>query len=301
MNSVEYALKIYYIYNRFIFRTNSTNDLRSFAQMAATFEVGFIGLGNMASAIINGILHKQIIAPSSIAAFDVNNNKCDTFAHKGITIMQDAASLTASCRYVFLCVKPQVFGEVIASIKQSASQHNVFVSIAAGIGAQYIKNQLGFDCKLVFVMPNTPLMLGEGASALACIDPTTSEEFSFVQSIFASSGISEEIPADKLREVIAVNGSTPAFVYLFAKIVAEFAKEKGIDYDTAMRLFSQTLIGSAKMLTDSGLSADELIKMVSSPGGTTLQGLASLEKHGFEQTVRAALQACIDRAYELGK
>lgn len=269
--------------------------------MTVTYEVGFIGLGNMASAIINGILRNNTLDSSSIAAYDPDRSKCETFASKGVAIMQDAAQLTACCRYVFLCVKPQVFGEVIASLKGTASQHNVFVSIAAGIGAQYIKDQLGFDCKLVLVMPNTPLMLGEGASAVACVAPTTADEFSFVKGVFASCGIGEEIAADKLSEVIPVNGSSPAFIYLFAKIVAEFAAEKGIAYPVAMNLFAQTLIGSAKMLTESGLTPDELIRMVSSPGGTTLQGLAALEQNGFDQTIRSAMQACIDRAYELGK
>ncbi|MFA9381669.1 MAG: pyrroline-5-carboxylate reductase, partial [Acetanaerobacterium sp.] len=265
------------------------------------YDIGFVGLGNMASAILNGILRKNTVSPSRIAAFDVDEGKCRDFEQKGIVITTDAAELAANCRYVFLCVKPQVFGDVINSLKAGAGQHNVFVSIAAGIGAQYIKTQMGFDCKLILVMPNTPLMLGEGASALACIEPTEPEEFAFVKGIFASSGISEEIPADKLCEVIPVNGSSPAFVYLFAKIAAEFAAKQGIAYDVALRLFSQTLIGSARMLTDSGMTPDELIKMVSSPGGTTVKALASLENNGFAQTIDAAMQACIDRARELGK
>lgn len=270
-------------------------------QLAVYFDVGFIGLGNMASAILKGMLLKQIIAPQRITVFDVDKGKCDEYAAKGITIAQSAKQLTESCKFVFLCVKPQAFGEMISSIKAGAGQHNVFVSIAAGIGAQYIKDQLGFDCSLVLVMPNTPLMIGEGASAVARIAPTTDEDFTFVKRIFALSGISKEISADKLSEIIPVNGSSPAFIYLFAKVVAEFSHDKGIDYDTAMHLFAQTLIGSAKMLTDSGFTPDELIRMVSSPGGTTLEGLASLKQNGFEQTLRAAMQACINRAYELGR
>lgn len=284
-----------------LIRIYSTIWLGVLTHMTVGYEVGFIGLGNMASAIINGIMCKNVLHPSSIAAYDPDNSKCESFARKGIAIMQGAAQLTECCRYVFICVKPQVIGDVISSIKGSAGQHNVFVSIAAGIGAQYIKDQLGFDCKLILVMPNTPLMLGEGASALACVAPTTADEFAYVKGIFASSGISEEIAPDKLPEIIPVNGSSPAFIYLFAKIVAEFASEQGIAFPVAMHLFAQTLIGSAKMLTDSGLSPEELIRMVSSPGGTTLEGLASLERSGFEQTLRLAMQACINRAHELGK
>ncbi len=269
--------------------------------MSNRYDVGFIGLGNMASAIISGILAKEVVSPSNICAYDVSKEKCAFFAEKGIAVAVDEKTVAAQCRYVFLCVKPQVMGDVLAALKPGAGEHNVFVSIAAGIGAGYIKSQLGFDCKLILVMPNTPLMLGEGASALACIPPTGSEEFLFVKSIFAAAGISEEIPAGKLCEVIPINGSSPAFIYLFAKIVADFSKEQGIDYAVALRLFAQTLIGSAKMLTESNLTPDELIKMVSSPGGTTVKALATFEEYGFEKTVRAAMRSCIDRAYELGK
>lgn len=269
--------------------------------MAESYRVGFIGLGNMASAIINGVLHKRLIDPSNIAAFDVDHSKCESFAAQGITILTDPAAVTAACHYVFLCVKPQVFGEVIAALKAGAGQHNVFVSIAAGIGAQYIKDSIGFDCKLVLVMPNTPLMLGAGASALACVPPTEPEEFDYVKNIFSSAGVAQKIAADKLSEAIAVNGSTPAFIYLFAKVVADYAAQNGIDYAIAMRLFSQTLIGSAKMLTESGHTPEELIRMVSSPGGTTLQGLDALKQGNFENVLRTALKACVDRAYELGR
>lgn len=265
------------------------------------YKLGFIGLGNMASAILHGILSKDNLPASVIAAYDVDEAKCSAFKGNGIAIMSDAGQLTRECEYVFLCIKPQVMGDVISSIRMSAGQHNVFVSIAAGIGAQYIKDGLGFDAKLILVMPNTPLMLGAGASALACVEPTSAQEFAFVKNIFASAGVSEEIPADKLKEIIPVNGSSPAFIYLFAKIVADYASEHGIAYDVALRLFSQTLIGSARMLTESGMTPTELIRMVSSPGGTTVKALASLEENGFATVIRSAMKACIDRAYELGK
>ena len=269
--------------------------------MSTTFRVGFIGLGNMASAIIGGMLAKEVVCPSQICAYDVSSEKCAAFAEKGLIITKNEQDVVANSKYVFLCVKPQVMGDVLTALKPAAGEHNVFVSIAAGVGAQYIKNNIGFDCSLVLVMPNTPLMLGAGASALACIAPTNAEDFAFVKSIFASAGISEVIPADKLCEVIPVNGSSPAFIYLFAKVVADFAKEQGIDYNVALRLFAQTLIGSAKMLSESNLTPDELIKMVSSPGGTTLKALSTFEEYGFEKTVRAAMRSCIDRAYELGR
>lgn len=269
--------------------------------MGFKYKVGFIGLGNMASAIIHGILAADKIPAKDISAFDISDDKRRFFAEKGLSVQDNASSVIANSKYVFLCVKPQVIGDVLAPLGEYVSKDNVFVSIVAGVSASFIKKALGNDVKIVLVMPNTPLMLGVGASALAPIAPTNNEEFKFVKEIFASSGISEEIPGDKLNEVIPVNGSSPAFIYLFAKIVADYAQEKGIDHSVALRLFSQTLIGSAKMLTDSGMSPDELIKMVSSPGGTTLKALDALDRCGFKNAVETAMDDCIMRAYELGK
>ena len=142
----------------------------------------------------------------------------------------------------------------------------MIVSIAAGITAEYIKRKTIPEAKVVLVMPNTPLLLGEGATAIAKAEPVTGEEFDFVRNIFSSCGETAVISADKIKEIISINGSSPAFIYLFAKGFIDYAKSAGIDEASAKKLFAKSLIGSAKMMTDSGYSIDELIKMVSSPG-----------------------------------
>jgi pyrroline-5-carboxylate reductase len=184
-------------------------------------------------------------------------------------------------------------------LKQWMRDGTLLVSIAAGITAPWIKRAVGFDCKLILAMPNTPLLLGQGAVALSRVEPAAVEEFLRVKSLFESVGIAEEIPPALMNEVIPVNGSSPAFVYLFAKTIIDKAAEAGIDEAAARNLVAQTLIGSAHMLRDAGKTPQELIDMVCSPGGTTLAAMAELERLGFTEALGAAFDACVRRAKEL--
>ena len=150
-------------------------------------------------------------------------------------------------------------------------------------------------------MPNTPLLLGAGATALCRGKSVPDDEFERVKEIFAASGMVEVLPEEQMNAVISVNGSSPAYVYLMAKAMVDGASEQGIDPKTALRLVAGTLEGCAKMLTDSGHSPDELIRMVSSPGGTTLKALDVLYDRHFESALKDAMLACTRRAEELGR
>ena len=198
-------------------------------------------------------------------------------------------------------VKPQHLGEVLAEIKDSVKPETVFISICAGISAEFIRERTIPNAKVVLVMPNTPMMLGCGASAMSHDETVSEDEFAFARKVIGSCGITEVIPTDKMKEIIAVNGSSPAFIYLYAKGFVDYADSVGIDKDVALRLFAQSLIGSAKMLTESGMTVDELIKQVSSPGGTTLAGLDKLYEGDLTGDVKNACEACTKRAYELGQ
>ncbi len=265
--------------------------------------LGFIGAGNMASSIISGVAGGEASGVEQVLVYDLDAAKPQRLAGKFslVRACAGAQEVVSRADVLVLAVKPQNFEQVLAEIAPAVNREAVVVSIAAGIPASYIKSQLGFDAKVVLVMPNTPLMLREGATALSRVAPTGEEEFQFVKGLFAQSGVACEIDPGQMNEIIAVNGSTPAFIYLFAKGFLAYAKREGIDDQAALALFSQTLIGSAKMLTDSGLSVDELIKMVSSPGGTTLAGLQAFYDHGFEGEILDACERCVKRAYELSK
>lgn len=261
--------------------------------------IGFIGAGNMGYAIMKGLAASGMDV--QLSAYDPDAEKVSRLAELGVKGCTSGEEVVSGCKYVFLAVKPQMFDEVLAQIAGAVTAETVLVSIAAGITAEYIRSKTIPEARVVLVMPNTPLLLGEGASAMAKCEPTTEEEFAAVRSMLDACGVTAVLPEDKMKEVIAINGSSPAFIYLYAKAFVDYAEKVGISQETALPLFAQSLIGSAKMLTDSGYSVDELIKMVSSPGGTTLAGLDELYKGNLGQTVDAACEACTKRAYELSR
>lgn len=261
--------------------------------------VGFIGAGNMGYAIIKGMTGSG--SPDEIFAFDTKSEMMERLIPLGVKPCASAAELTGKCDYVFLAVKPQQLEGVLDDIASSMTAEKVIISICAGVTAGHIRSKTIPDAKVVPVMPNTPLLLGEGASALAKCSNVSDSDFEFVRNIFASCGKTAVVPENKMCEIIAVNGSSPAFIYVYAKAFIEYAKGEGISEDSAKELFAQSLVGSAKMITDSGYTIDELIKMVSSPGGTTLAGLKELYDGRLEETVKKACKSCTDRAYELSK
>ncbi|MBQ8170634.1 MAG: pyrroline-5-carboxylate reductase [Oscillospiraceae bacterium] len=259
-------------------------------------KLGVIGAGNMGAAIINGI---------NKSGMDIEVFAYDKFTEKLVTLpvvpCDDETAVVKQCKYVLLAVKPQMLAEVLETIAPAVTADTVFISICAGISAEFIRSHTIENAKVVLVMPNTPMMLGLGASAISCDELVTDEEFTFARSVIGSCGITEVVPHDKMKEVIAINGSSPAFVYLYAKGFIDYAAQVGIDKDAALKLFAQTLVGSAKMLTDSGMTVDELIKQVSSPGGTTIAGLEKLYEGDITGDVKRACEACTKRAYELGQ
>lgn len=258
--------------------------------------LGFLGAGNMGSAIIKGISANPIC---NIYAYDKDSEKLDFIKQYGLIPCKSEQELIKTCNYILLAVKPQVLGGVLDIIKPYVTENHVFISICAGITSDFIKQRTNPAAKTAIVMPNTPAMLGSGASAIARDDSISDDDFTFAKEIISACGMVKEIPMDKMKEIICINGSSPAFIYLFAKSFIDYAREVGIDETVALQLFSQSLIGSAKMLTDSGMTVEQLIKQVSSPGGTTLAGLDKLYTGKLEETVKEACCACTKRAYEL--
>ena len=252
--------------------------------------IGFIGFGNMAKAMAKGM------SKYTVRAFDpISDN-----IQPPITAVSTIAELTKLSDIVIISVKPQKVDEVLPEIKPNLTDEKIVVSIAAGISAAYLSAQLGTD-KIVQVMPNTPMLVGLGASALARLDGVSDEEFAEAFQLFALSGVAAEIPVEQMNAIIAVNGSSPAFIWTFAKAFIDYATERGIDVDVAKKLFAGTLEGAAKMITDSDDDIETLIKKVCSPGGTTLAGLAAMEKSGFARSVKSACTACEARAEEIGR
>lgn len=260
-------------------------------------KLGFLGAGNMGGAIIRGLSEKK--TDISIYAYEKDSEKLSALSQYGVTACKDEKELVKECDFILLAVKPQILPSVLETIKDEITPEKVIISICAGISEAFIRNRTIENAKVVLVMPNTPMMLGLGASAISRAENVSDSEFEVAKSVIASCGIAVEVPIDKMKEIIAINGSSPAFIYLFAKGFVDYAKSVGISDEAALSLFAQSLTGSAKMLTDSGMTVDELIKQVSSPGGTTIAGLEKLYEGELTKTVDNCCKACTKRAYEL--
>jgi len=261
-------------------------------------KIGFIGAGNMATAIIGGLVRSGF-EKKDIFVYDVFKEKLSTFANMGLSVFDSSLSLTKEADIIVLAVKPQQYGEVIEGISSEATMDKTFVSIAAGITIDFVRRKLSINAPVVRVMPNTPLLLGKGATALSPSDNVSDEVFGVVKGMFECSGVVEILPESLMNAVISVNGSSPAYIYLFAKAVCDSAEAQGIDREVAMKLFAKVLEGSAEMLRSSGDDPDTLIQKVSSKGGTTIAALERLYAHGFEEAIDDAMKACTKRAEEL--
>ncbi len=259
--------------------------------------IAFIGFGNMAKAIAKGIKLNAAFESCSIYAYDPFVSE----GVEGIQLCEQVNHATENAKYIFLCVKPQVMFEVLNDIKSNITSEHILVSIAAGIPTQKISQAIDGVCPVVRTMPNTPLMLGFGTTAIAKPDGIGDSDYKFVLDIFGCMGEVFEIPGDKFDQIIPVNGSSPAFIYQFAKVIASQAQKHGIEFDVALKMIASTFIGSAKMILESGIEIDELIDMVCSKKGTTIEGLNAMKQNGFETSIQKGFDRAVERSIELSK
>lgn len=262
--------------------------------------VGFIGAGNMASAIIDGMLSANIISAGNINVFDTDEVKRNIFSSKGCRICLSNTDTAKKSNILIIAVKPQNIAEVLPEISKHLSEGGVLVSIAAGVSIERIQSFIG-NYPVIRIMPNACMTVSLGASAFSCSQNVSDEQLSAVREIFSCCGVTEIIDESLQNSIISVHGSSPAYIFLFAKAVVDEATAEGINPETALNLICQTLCGSAKMLLDSGKSPDELIKIITSKGGTTEAAMAVLNENGFYDSLRLAMKACLNRAEELGK
>ncbi|MDR2560003.1 MAG: pyrroline-5-carboxylate reductase [Oscillospiraceae bacterium] len=266
--------------------------------------LGFIGAGNMGFALIKGFQNwvsaSDKLRKIKLHVYDALPEKREELTNLKFSVLGSEIEIAKSCKYIVFACKPQQLSELLGKIKPHLTQDSVLISLCAGISAEFICKRTSADAKVVLVMPNMPMLLGEGASAIARNEAVSGKEFDFARSVIESCGTAEVVPLDKMNEIICINASSPAFIYLFSKCFTDYAAEQGIDEKVALNLFAKTLTGASKMLTESGFGIDELIAQVSSKGGTTLAGLEALRSGGFEQIVKNACEACTKRAHELG-
>ncbi|MDR3206923.1 MAG: pyrroline-5-carboxylate reductase [Oscillospiraceae bacterium] len=265
-----------------------------------TIKLGFIGAGNMASAMLGVLLDKKLLPPGNIMVADPDAGKLIPHLARGVQAAASNVALVEACALVILAVKPQVMGAVLDEIAPvSGGRH--FISIAAGLSSDYIRQRLAPEAQVVRVMPNTPLMLGLGATVIAQGENLPQELLDAAKYLFSHMGLAVFLPESLLNEVIAVNGTSPAFFFRMADVMAKTAVAQGIPYDTALKLAAQAMHGSAQMLLRDKRSPAELARMVASPGGTTEAALASLDESHADDALRDAMLRCTQRAYELAQ
>ncbi len=259
-------------------------------------KICFIGCGNMASGMIRGILASRMVSAENICASDRSEEAKKRMKEDlkiGCVSNKEAAS---SSDLLFLAIKPQVYEEVIREIKDDVSPDTVIISIAPGKSLSWLEEAFGRALKFVRVMPNTPAMVGEGMSALCPSALVSEEEFSLVKKIFESFGQAQKVPEHLMDVVTAVSGSSPAYVFLFIEAMADAAVAGGMPREQAYRFAAQAVLGSAKMVLETGMHPAQLKDMVCSPGGTTIEAVRVLEEKGFRSSVIEAELACLNKS-----
>lgn len=265
-------------------------------------KLGFIGCGNMAQAMITGILTQKVVSPQELIVSNPREEKTAKLKDEfGIITTTDNREVAKQSDILVLSVKPQVYPVVIKEIRDEVSSEQIIVTIAAGVSMEAAERQFGKEVKIVRVMPNTPALVGEGMSGLCCNEYVTEEEFDLVHKIFESFGKAEKITENLMDAVVGVSGSGPAYVYMFIEAMADAAVAQGLPRKQAYTFAAQTLLGSAKMVLETGQHPGELKDAVCSPAGTTIEAVNVLEKKGMRSAVIEAVTAAAKKNHQLGK
>jgi pyrroline-5-carboxylate reductase len=282
-------------------------------------KLGFIGGGNMAEALAHGLIQHKLFKPADIIVSDVAPERRRKLARTlKVTTTDDNAEVVRGSSAIILAVKPQTIDEVMADIaakiriprntahagksQNSARGGKLFISIAAGVTIARLTHGLGKSARVIRVMPNAPAMVGHGMAAMVRARGASPADEALALRIFRAVGDAVSLKDEKLLDVVtALSGSGPAYVYLFAKAMADAAVSEGIPRELAIRMALKTIRGAEHLMRESKRDAADLIRTVASPGGTTEAALRRFAEHGFSDIVAAALHAALDRSRELGR
>lgn len=261
--------------------------------------LGFIGAGNMSGAIISGILQAKLLSPDCILVSNRHEGKLEVPARRGVFTTTDNKVVAKGSDIVVLGIKPQMFPEVLHELAPLLWGKCV-LSLAPGHSMAWLSLQLP-GAHVVRAMPNTPLLVGKGVTAVAEAPQIPKPLFDCVVQIFSAVGEVSIVPETMLDAVIAVSGSSPAYFFRMADAMVKGAEHLGMDPEEALRLTALTMEGAAKMLLESGGGAGELTRQVCSPGGTTLAALTAFDEYHFEEMISRAMERCVKRSRDLGK
>ena len=264
--------------------------------------IGFLGAGQMASALATGWSRAGLLDPARSGAADPFASARDKFTQAtGLKSYATNREVIEACDVLVLAVKPQVMAAVLAELRPLLKPRHLVISIAAGVMLQTLGEALGAGTRMVRVMPNTPCLVGASASGYAAGSAATADDVALVGQLFGAVGKAFALPEHLLDAVTGLSGSGPAFIYVLIEALADGGVRVGLPREVAQTLAAQTVFGAAKMVLETGQHPAALKDAVASPGGTTIAGLHALEKAGFRAALMDAVQAATKRSQELGK
>lgn len=260
-------------------------------------KIGFIGMGNMGQAMIKGLL--KVIPAEDMIFSEADKTKADAASEALGVENTDNISLASQVSYLVLAIKPQFYQVVLDEIRGHVNPETIVISIAPGKKLDYVKDAL-LVRRVVRAMPNTPALVSEGMTGI-CYEASlySAEELDCIDKIFGSIGQYVKVDERLMDVVVCASGSSPAYVYMMIDALADSAVKYGIPRDMAIKMVAQTVLGSAKMVLETGEHPSVLKDRVCSPGGTTIAGVAALEEWGFRNSLIKATDACYDKATSL--
>lgn len=263
-------------------------------------KIGFIGLGNMAKAIIKGMINNKIVPPSEIIGTAKTKATIEAVhGTYGIGIRNTNADVAKEADVLVLAVKPQFFEQVIQEIRGVVKEDTLIISIAAGKTMAWIEDTFAKGIKLVRCMPNTPASVGAGCTGVCANERVSEEEVNYSMKLMSSFGSAQLVPERLMDVVGAVSGSSPAYVFMFIEAMADAAVAAGMPRKQSYEFAAQAVYGAAKLVLESGKHPGELKDMVCSPGGTTIQGVRVLEEKGMRGAVMDALAVTVEQSKKL--
>jgi pyrroline-5-carboxylate reductase len=270
--------------------------------MASKLTIGFLGAGKMATALARGFIRAGLATPKQVIASDVSEAARSAFAKEtGAETTASNPEVAKFAEVLILAVKPDQVGGALGELRDAISEKHLLISIAAGVTLGKLEAGLGAAARVIRVMPNTPALVGSSATGFALGKSATSADAEIATRFFSAVGVAFQVKESLLDAVTGLSGSGPAYVYLFIESLSDGGVAAGLPREVATKLAAQTVLGAAKMVLETGQHPGALKDMVTSPGGTTIEGLHELEKGRLRGTVMSAVRAATEKSKKLGQ
>lgn len=262
-------------------------------------KIGIIGLGNMGSALLNGVINSNTIPVDNIIIYDLDQSK--RAIYNELKFSENSCELTVNADIIILAVEPHIISKVLTEIKSSLSNEKIIISLAAGISHQSMYDLIDGVCPVVRTMPNSPMLVGEGMTAICDNHGLNDDDINTIKALMSSAGLVVILEENLMDAFTALAGSSPAYLFVFIEAMADGGVLMGMPRDKAYKIAAQAMIGSAKLMIESGKHPGELKDMITSPAGTTIEALHVLEKGGFRGLVMDCIKACAEKNKKIGK